>query len=113
SVFKAVRLSATFPVADGPGGLETAIRTLGDTAVEAVAAGAAVIVISDRSVSADRAPIPSLLALGAVHHRLVAEHTRQEASIVVASGDARDVNGVACLLGFGAGAVFLRLALVR
>ena len=80
-------------------------------AVEAVAAGAAVLVISDRSVSADRAPIPSLLALGAVHHRLVAEHTRQQASIVVASGDARDVHGVACLLGFGADAVCPRLAL--
>jgi glutamate synthase (ferredoxin) len=109
--FRAVRLSATFPVADGPGGLERAIRQLADDAVEAVAGGAEVLVVSDRGVGPERAPIPSLLALGAVHHRLIAEHTRQQASIVVASGDARDVHGVACLLGFGADAVCPRLAL--
>ena len=111
TAFKAVRLSATFLVADGPGGLEPAIRQLADTAAEAVAAGAEILVVSDRGVNAERAPIPSLLALGAVHHRLVAEHTRQQASIVAASGDARDVHGVACLLGFGADAVCPRLAL--
>jgi glutamate synthase (ferredoxin) len=111
AAFKTVRLSATFPVADGPGGLGPAIRAPGDAAVEAVAGGAAVLVISDRAVSAERAPIPSLLALGAVHHRLIAEHTRQQASLVVASGDARDVHGIACLLGFGADAVCPRLAL--
>jgi glutamate synthase domain-containing protein 2/glutamate synthase domain-containing protein 1/glutamate synthase domain-containing protein 3 len=111
SVFNAVRLDATFPVADGPEGLGPAIRKLADAAVEAVAGGAPIIVVSDRSVGPHRAPIPSLLALGAVHHRLVAEHTRQQASIVVASGDARDVHGIACLLGFGADAVCPRLAL--
>ncbi|HMG26196.1 MAG TPA: glutamate synthase-related protein [Acidimicrobiia bacterium] len=110
-VFKAVRLGATFGVADGPGGLGAAVRALADQAVEAVAGGASLLVISDRSVGDERAPIPSLLALGAVHHRLIAEHTRQQASIVVASGDARDVHAVACLLGFGADAVCPRLAL--
>jgi glutamate synthase domain-containing protein 2/glutamate synthase domain-containing protein 1/glutamate synthase domain-containing protein 3 len=109
--FNAVRLDATFAVADGPTGLGPAIRKLADDAVEAVAGGASILVISDRSVGAQRAPIPSLLALGAVHHRLIAERTRQQASIVVASGDARDVHGVACLLGFGADAVCPRLAL--
>jgi len=109
--FKAVRLDATFPVAEGPGGLGPAIRSLADAAVEAVAGGASILVVSDRSVGAHRAPIPSLLGLGAVHHRLIAERTRQQASIVVASGDARDVHGVACLLGFGADAVCPRLAL--
>jgi glutamate synthase (ferredoxin) len=110
-VFKAVRLDATFPVADGPGGLGPAIRKLADAAVDAVADGASILVVSDRSVGAQRAPIPSLLALGAVHHRLIAKHTRQQTSLIVASGDARDVHGVACLLGFGADAVCPRLAL--
>jgi glutamate synthase (ferredoxin) len=110
-VFKAARLDATFPAADGPEGLGPAIRKLADAAVEAVAGGASIVVVSDRSVGPNRAPIPSLLALGAVHHRLIAEHTRQQASIVVASGDARDVHAVACLLGFGADAVCPRLAL--
>jgi glutamate synthase (ferredoxin) len=111
AVFKAVRLDATFPVADGPAGLGPAIEKLAEAVAEAVAAGASIIVVSDRSVGPHRAPIPSLLALGAVHHRLIAEHTRQQASIVVASGDARDVHGIACLLGFGADAVCPRLAL--
>ncbi len=110
-VFQARRLDATFPVADGAGGLGPAIRKLADAAAEAVAGGASILVVSDRSVGPTRAPIPSLLALGAVHHRLIAEHTRQQASIVIASGDARDVHGVACLLGFGADAVCPRLAL--
>jgi glutamate synthase (ferredoxin) len=109
--FNAVRLDATFAVADGPTGLGAAIRKLADDAVEAVAGGASIVVVSDRGVGAPRAPIPSLLALGAVHHRLIAEHTRQQASIVIATGDARDVHGVACLLGFGADAVCPRLAL--
>ncbi len=110
-VFQARRLDATFPVADGAGGLGPAIRKLADAAAETVAGGASILVVSDRSVGPTRAPIPSLLALGAVHHRLIAEHTRQQASIVIASGDARDVHGVACLLGFGADAVCPRLAL--
>jgi glutamate synthase (ferredoxin) len=109
--FKAQRLDATFPVADGAGGLGPTIRKLADAATEAVAGGASILIVSDRSVGPNRAPIPSLLALGAVHHRLIAEHTRQQASIVIASGDARDVHGVACLLGFGADAVCPRLAL--
>src|SRR6266536_5800206 len=96
-VFKARRLDATFPVADGAGGLGPAIRKLADAAAEAVAGGASILIVSDRSVGPQRAPIPSLLALGAVHHRLIAEHTRQQASIVIASGDARDVHSVACL----------------
>src|SRR5881275_682969 len=86
-------------------------RSDGIGARSALTPRSAILVISDRGVSAERAPIPSLLALGAVHHRLIAEHTRQQASIVVASGDARDVHGVACLLGFGADAVCPRLAL--
>ena len=58
----------------------------------AVAGGAAILVVSDAGIGPDRAPIPSLLATGAVHHRLVADaHCGQDASIVVDSGDARDV----------------------
>ena len=110
-VFAAARLDATFAVADGPAGLERGITALADAAVTAVDGGAAILVVSDAGIGADRAPIPSLLAAGAVHHRLVETRTRQQASIVVDSGDARDVHAVACLLGYGADAVCPRLAL--
>ena len=111
AVFRSVRLDATFAVADGPDGLERGIAALADAAAEAVAGGAAIIVISDSGIGDDRAPIPSLLAVGAVHHRLIGEHVRQDASIVVDSGDARDTHSVACLLGYGAEAVCPRVAL--
>jgi glutamate synthase (ferredoxin) len=111
SPFRAGRLDATFPVEDGPGGLRTALDALANAAVDAVSDGVAVLVVSDVEISATRAPIPSLLAAGAVHHRLIAERIRQDASIVVDSGDARDVHALACLLGYGADAVCPRLAL--
>ncbi len=111
SPFPTVRLDATFAVDDGPGGLRTALDALATAAVDAVADGAGILVVSDAGVSAARAPIPSLLAAGAVHHRLIAERVRQDASIVVDSGDARDVHALACLLGYGADAVCPRLAL--
>jgi glutamate synthase (ferredoxin) len=110
-VFPTVRLDATFAVADGPAGLQRGIQQLADAAVAAVAGGAAILVLSDAGVSEERAPVPSLLATGAVHHRLITERTRQQASIVVDSGDARDVQGAACLLGYGADAICPRVAL--
>ena len=109
--FAAARLDATFAVADGPEGLERALEQLEVEAADAVANQSGILVVSDNGVSESRAPIPSLLALGAVHHRLIRERLRQRASIVVDSGDARDVHAVACLLGYGADALCPRLAL--
>jgi glutamate synthase (ferredoxin) len=111
SPFPAARLDATFAVDDGPGGLERALDALTDAAVAAVADGTGVLVVSDADVGALRAPIPSLLAVGAVHHRLIAERVRQDTSLVADVGDARDVHAVACLLGFGADAICPRIAL--
>jgi len=109
--FAADLLDATFPAAAGAGGLATELEALAVEAVAAVRGGASILVVSDSGVGRDRVPIPSLLASGAVHHRLIAERLRQDASIVVDSGAARDVHGVAALLGFGADAVCPRLAL--
>jgi glutamate synthase domain-containing protein 2/glutamate synthase domain-containing protein 1/glutamate synthase domain-containing protein 3 len=104
-------LDATFPAADGSGILARQIETLADEAVTAVRDGAGTVVVSDRAIGPDRVPIPSLLAAGAVHHRLIEERIRQDTSIVVDSGDARDTHAVAGLLAFGADAVCPRLAL--
>jgi glutamate synthase (ferredoxin) len=109
--FTTAVLDATFPVADGPAGLEAGVRRLADRAAEAVGEGAGVLIIDQDRVGPDRAPIPSLLACGAVQHRLTAERRRADTSIVVIADDARDVHAVATLLGYGADAVCPRLAL--
>ena len=63
------------------------------------------MILSDRKVSADRAPIPSLMATGAVHHYLTKNRKRLQASLVVETGEARDTHQIACLFGYGATAV--------
>ena len=109
--FAAVRLDATFAAADGPAGLGGAIARLAAEAEAAVRGGSAVVVVANTGVGPDRVPVPGLLATGAVHHRLMAARLRSAASIVVDTGDARDVAAVAALLGYGADAVCPRLAL--
>ncbi|MGH9164596.1 MAG: glutamate synthase central domain-containing protein, partial [Acidimicrobiales bacterium] len=109
--FGAARLNATFPVALGPGGLRSGVDALCHRAEQLVGDGAGLLVIDNGAVSASRAPIPSLLAAGAVHHRLIATGLRSSTSLVVVADDARDVHHLACLLGFGADAVCPRLAL--
>ncbi|MFN8035651.1 MAG: glutamate synthase-related protein [Acidimicrobiia bacterium] len=111
AAFAAAMLDATFNVDDGSGGLEAALERLAAGAEAAVRDGAGILVISDVGVGDDRVPIPSLLATGAVHHRLVEAHSRQLTSLVVDSGDARDTHSVACLLGYGADAICPRVAL--
>jgi glutamate synthase domain-containing protein 2/glutamate synthase domain-containing protein 1/glutamate synthase domain-containing protein 3 len=104
-------LDATFPVSDGPGGLRAAVDRLCREAVDAVREGAGIIVLDDVEVGPDRAPVPSLIATGAVHHHLVSERLRSLTSIITVSDSARDVHEIACLLGYGADAICPRLAL--
>ena len=82
-----------------------AIEELRTKVSKAIAAGARIIVLSDRDCDEKRAPIPSLLMTAAVHHHLVREKTRMEVGLVVESGDCREVHHVALLLGYGAAAV--------
>ncbi|CAA9224523.1 MAG: Glutamate synthase [NADPH] large chain [uncultured Acidimicrobiales bacterium] len=109
--FEAAPLDTTFAAADGPAGLRRAVERLCDDAEAAVRAGTGVLVLAPREVSADRIPVPSLLACGAVHHRLVAAELRSLTSIVVVSDSARDTHEFAAHLGYGADAVCPRLAL--
>ena len=80
-------------------------RDLRRGARDAVERGVNIIVLSDRSVGAERAPIPSLLAIAAVHHHLVREGTRLRAGLVVESGEPREIHHIATLIGYGAAAV--------
>ena len=98
-------LDTTWPAEDGPDGLEPALERLCDDADDALARGANILILSDRAVGPERAPIPSLLAVGAVHHHLVRSGTRLQAGLVVESGEPRSVQSVAVLIGYGAAAV--------
>ena len=101
-------LSALFE----PGkGLKAALDNLRQGASQAVAEGYSIIVLSDRGVGNGNAPIPSLLATGAVHHHLIREGTRTRVGLVVETGEAREVHHFALLIGYGAGAINPYLAL--
>ena len=109
--FTTVPLDATFPVATGAGGLLQAIRRLADEAEALAADGGEILVLDHADITATRAPIPSLLAVGAVHHRLITARLRSCTSLVVVSDTARDTHEIAALLGYGADAICPRLAL--
>ena len=113
--FTAVTLDTTFPADGAPGALEAEIGRLCREAEAAVDSGASYIVLSDRAVSDSRVPMPSLLALSAVHQHLVRAEKRLQTALVVESGEPRDVMHFALLIGYGANAVnpYLALAAVQ
>ncbi|MCG5433493.1 glutamate synthase large subunit [Mycobacterium sp. MYCO198283] len=98
-------LRGLYEVERGGEGLADALDELRHRASEAIANGARTLVISDRDSDHTRAPIPSLLAVSAVHHHLVRTKERTLVALVVESGDAREVHHIALLIGFGAAAV--------
>ncbi|MGH2692870.1 MAG: glutamate synthase large subunit, partial [Actinomycetota bacterium] len=105
------RLDATFPGEAGPSGLEAACRRLAEEAEAAARSGAEVLVVSDQAVGPGSVPVPSVLAVGAVHQRLLRAGLRTGVGLVADAGDVRDSHDLACLLGFGAEAVCPRTAL--
>jgi glutamate synthase domain-containing protein 2/glutamate synthase domain-containing protein 1 len=107
--FAAATLSMLFP-ADSGDSLEAALDDLCENAESAVRGGSTVLVLSDRGVSEMHAPIPSLLATAAVHHHLVRRGIRTSTSLVVETGEAREVHHFALLVGYGATAVAPYLA---
>jgi glutamate synthase (ferredoxin) len=109
---KIAYLDAVFSLRRGPERLEKKIKELAAAAKAAVKKdGARMIIISDRKTDATHAPVPMLLAVGAIHQALVNEGCRLETGIITETAEARDVHQIACLLGFGATAVYPYLAL--
>ena len=106
-----VVIDATFEAELGPDELKVACDRIAGEAVAAVSGSAQFVIVSDRAVSPDRAPVPAALAAGTIHHRLVAAGLRSNASVIVDADDPRDSHHVACLLTNGADAVSPRLAL--
>jgi glutamate synthase (NADPH/NADH) large chain len=103
--FTSVNVPMLFVAADGAAGLKTALDALIDRACREIEAGVNLIILSDRGVSAEMAPIPSLLACSGLHHEMVRRGLRAKAGLVIECGDAREVHHVALLLGYGAGTI--------
>ncbi|MCB0507336.1 MAG: glutamate synthase large subunit [Bacteroidetes bacterium] len=103
--FKVITIQALFNANGKKGALERGIDRICKEAEEAVANGNNIIIISDKGVNNDFAPIPSLLATGAIHHHLVRTKTRIDCSIIVESGNIREVHQMATHIGYGATAV--------
>ncbi|HEV3095441.1 MAG TPA: glutamate synthase large subunit, partial [Solirubrobacteraceae bacterium] len=104
-VFSSRTLDITWPIVDGPEGMERALARVCVQAHEAISEGVNILILSDRQLSPRRAPIPSLLAVSSVHHHLVREGTRLRAGIVLESGEPREVHHFATLIGYGASAI--------
>jgi glutamate synthase (NADPH/NADH) large chain len=105
SAFRTDTLDATWPASEGVDGMAPALDRLCREATDAVLAGHNILILSDRAVSAERVPIPALLATSAVHHHLIRHGLRTSTGIVVETGEAREVHHFCALAGYGAEAI--------
>ena len=103
--FKSCTLPMLYDPRTGAKGLEHAMTNLCTAASKAVADGTTLLVISDRRVSQQHAPIPALLATAGVHHHLVREGTRTRCALIVETGEARECHHMALLVGYGAAVI--------
>jgi glutamate synthase (NADPH) large chain len=107
----ATTLPTLFRASEGETGLKRALDELCQRASLSVKAGYSLLILSDRGVDQQYAPIPSLLALAAVHNLLVREETRTQVALITESGEPREVMHFALLSGYGASAINPYLAL--
>jgi len=103
--FSAATLPLLFAADEGPQGLEKAMQTLFNAADAALGRGCNILILSDRGLDRQQAAIPALLALAGVHHHLIREGKRTLASLVVESGEPREVHHLSALIGYGANAI--------
>lgn len=113
--FNTRKLAMTFTVSDGARGLEAGVERLCREAEKAVDEGCNYIVLSDRGVDKENAPIPALLATSAVHHHLIDKQKRLQTALIIETGDAREVMHFALLSGYGASAInpYLAFAVIN
>ncbi|QSE98870.1 glutamate synthase large subunit [Fulvivirga lutea] len=104
-------LNSTFNADGLPGRLEQGLDELCLMATKAVKEGKSILIISDKAINEDRAPIPSLVAIGAVHHHLVANNLRTEVGLIVEAGDVWETHHFATIIGYGASGINPYLAL--
>jgi len=104
-IFQAKTLQLYFRADEKPGSLQAGVERLCRYAVDAAMDGFEVLILSDRAIDSDHAPIPTLLATAAVHHHLIRKGLRGQVGIIVEAGDVWEVHHYACLIGFGATAI--------
>ena len=97
-------LDMTFPANGGGEALERALDVIFSKAEAAIAGGATILVLTDRAVGPERAPIPALLAVAGLHHHLIRAGLRNHAGIILEGGEPREVMHFALLFGYGANA---------
>ncbi|MBL7112861.1 MAG: glutamate synthase large subunit [Bacteroidales bacterium] len=113
--FSTVVLPILFPVKEGTKGLEKAVKKLCRDAEQAVDDGKNYIILSDRGMTKDLVPVPSLLAVSAVHHHLINVRKRMQIDIVLESAEPREVHHFALLFGYGASVInpYLAFAVIE
>jgi glutamate synthase (NADPH/NADH) large chain len=114
-IFQAKTLQCYFRADGKPGSLKRGLDRLCRYAVDAVEDGFEVLILTDRAIDSDHAPIPSLLSAAAVHHHLIRKGYRGQVGLVIEAGDVWEVHHFACLVGFGATAInpYLAFATIR
>ena len=103
--FKSLTISMVYRAAGGGRELESALTDLCRQASAAIASGYQILILSDRDIGPEMAPIPALLAVAAVHHHLIREGTRTQVGFILESGEPREIHHFALLLGYGAAAI--------
>ncbi|GFO65022.1 glutamate synthase subunit alpha [Geomonas paludis] len=103
--FKTATLSLLFKASDGAEGMEKALESLFSSAIRHIEMGTTVLILSDRGVNEEYAALPALLAVAGLHHHLIRTATRTHASLILESGEPREVHHFAVLLGYGVTAI--------
>ncbi|TBL78668.1 glutamate synthase large subunit [Paenibacillus thalictri] len=109
--FQVAELPILFQADGGTAAMERAVNELYEAADQSIAEGATLLILSDRGVNAELAPIPALLAVSGLHHHLIREGTRTRVGLLLETGEPRETHHFALLLGYGAGAINPYLAL--
>src|SRR5687767_2479992 len=114
-IFQAKTLQCYFRADGKPGSLKAGLDRICRYAVDAAGDGFEVLILTDRAIDSEHAPIPSLLATAAIHHHLIRKGYRGRVGIIVEAGDVWEVHHFACLIGFGATAInpYLALSTIR
>lgn len=114
-IFQAKSLQTYFRADGKAGSLQKGLERLCRYAIDAVEDGFEVLILTDRAIDSEHAPIPSLLACAAVHHHLIRKGYRGQVGIIIEAGDIWEVHHFACLIGFGATAInpYLALSTIR
>jgi len=114
-LFQSKTLQCYFKADGKPGSLKAALDRLCRYAVDAVADGFKVLILQDRAIDSSHAPIPSLLAVSAVHHHLIRKGLRGQVGLIVEAASCWEVHHFACLIAFGATAInpYLALSTIR